>query len=231
MSSRQTAGTRGTWGGVGRVSSCGGVSAFPSLSLSHPSLLQSTSLLHPSSQQGPHVPSSALAHVSKVWLLAGAFLEEALALSTAPWGALDPAGTGQGRPLRSSPLLCALPCPKPLLGLSSAHLWLPAMGVVTGWSPSECLPLGTSSTISVCRGASMAQGPPPGVLAHTPTPSEVCRAGAPLITPALGPTAQPPTGGLSHRAPPRGSLRTNVHMPLCLLPPGDLPLGEQSSDT
>lgn len=30
----------------------------------------------------------------------------------------------------------------------------------TGRSPSKCLPLGTSSTISVCRGTSMAQRPP-----------------------------------------------------------------------
>lgn len=32
---------------------------------------------------------------------------------------------------------------------------------MTGRSTSACLPLGTSSTISVCRGASMAQGPDP----------------------------------------------------------------------
>ena len=52
----------------------------------------------------------------------------------------------------------ALPCAT--MG-SGAHLWPPAVGVVTGRRPSKCLPLGTNSTISVCRGASMALGPPP----------------------------------------------------------------------
>lgn len=109
---------------------------------------QSGSVWCPGSPSFPGCP----AHISEVRLLAGAFLQEALALHTALARALDPVGTGKdgssaSAPTRATPLLA--PCP--------THLWPPALGGVTGSGPSACLPLGTSSTISVCRGASMAR--------------------------------------------------------------------------
>lgn len=55
----------------------------------------------------------------------------------------------------------------------SAYLWVSVVGTPTGRSPSKCLPLGTSSTISVCRGMSMAQRPPQNT-ALTSTLSGIC---------------------------------------------------------
>lgn len=172
MSSPRTADTGVRWGRVSR--SGGRLSASPSLPLSHPSLPQSTSLLHPSSPRRPEpAPLPWLTSV-KCGSLLRLFCRKpspSTQLRRGPSTLQTQARAGS-----SAPAPCSAPCPDPRLGPSSAHFWLPAAGVVTGRSPSECLPLGTSSTISVCRGASMVQGPPPGALARTPTHSEVCRA-------------------------------------------------------
>lgn len=121
----------------------------------------------------------------------------------------------------SAPAPCSAPCPDPRLGPSSAHLWLPAAGVVTGCGPSECLPLGTSSTIAVCRGASMVRGPHRECwLAQRCTQKSAERT-VPLMIPAWGPRPSFPQG-LGRNTPPRGSLRTFMHMAPCLLPPRDL---------
>ena len=59
----------------------------------------------------------------------------------------------------------ALPCAT--MG-SGAHLWPPAVGVVTGRRPSKCLPLGTNSTISVCSEVGERQRAPLPIVSSTP---------------------------------------------------------------
>lgn len=96
-------------GGMGESAVVEGFSAFPSLSVSRPLLPPAPHYCTRAPNGVPKPPSTALAHVSEVWLLAGAFPQEALTLNTALPGALDPVGTGQGRQLSSSPSLCTLP--------------------------------------------------------------------------------------------------------------------------
>lgn len=153
---------------------------------------RSSSLLHPSSPRRPEpAPLPWLTSV-KCGSLLGLFCRKpspSTRLRRGPSSLQAQATAGS-----SAPAPCSAPCPDPRLGPSSAHLWLPAAGVVTGCGPSECLPLGTSSTISVCRGASMVRGPHRECwLAQRCTQKSAERT-VPLMIPALGPTAQLPTG-------------------------------------
>lgn len=113
------------------------------------------------------------AHISEVCLLAGAFLEEALALCAAPSGALNPAGTGQSRQLSSSS--CTAPCPVPSHDLVPPRLtsgcllwgwclgaappsvchWAPAPPFLSAeappWSGATARSAGSHSDVEVCE--------------------------------------------------------------------------------
>ena len=118
----------------------------------------------------------------------------------------------QARVGSSAPAPCSAPCPalSPWLGPCCAHLSLPAVGVLTGCSPSMCLPLGTSSTSSVCTGASMLRGHH-GSPALTPTHPGICGADSQSDHPcSLHPGPSRPKAVSAAGAPRRGSLRTQV---------------------
>lgn len=91
-------------------------------------------------------------------------------------------------------------------GPSSTYLCVSVADTPTGRSPSKCLPLGTSSTISVCRGISMAQRVP-GSTARTPTQSDVCG----TVWLSLGSWSGLPHEVSGHSTSLRGSLRTARH--------------------
>lgn len=64
------------------------ISVLPSPSLNFPPQPQSISWLHPSSHGCPLSSLAAQSHISELWLLAGTFLQEALAFHAAASWAL-----------------------------------------------------------------------------------------------------------------------------------------------
>jgi hypothetical protein len=100
-------------------------------------------------------------------------------------------------------------CPQPPLAPFSAYLWVSVVGTPTGRSPSKCLPLGTSSTISVCRGISMAQRPPQNT-ALTLTVRYLWISQSFWLS--LGSWSSLPHGVNDHNTSLSGSLGTDRHM-------------------
>lgn len=207
MSSPRTTGTKVGWREEGNQPKAGAL-WYMSLVAS-----QSTRAPHHLVQfpHSPPTPSGCPAHIGEVWLLAGAFLKEALALSTV-LDVFSPVRGGQLMGLSFSPVsfASAQGCPEAPAAPFSAYLWVSVVGMPTGRSPSKCLPLGTSSTISVSRGISMAQRPPQNT-ALTTILSGICGSVSPSGL-SLGSWYSLPHEANGHNTSLRRSLRTDRHM-------------------